>query len=160
MKKYLTEAFYIGIIAVGIALATNALRSEGLPLSSDSPSNDSAPSESSRRRIGIESAIAHFNRQDALFADARPAADFAAGHIAGAVSLPVHRQDDWFEKIFTRVGPEKTVITYCAGSECTLGQELARVLTEAGFENVFYLVDGWGQWTARQMPIEKGEEEQ
>jgi rhodanese-related sulfurtransferase len=156
MKKHLTEVFYIGILAVGIALATNALRSDGLPLSSDRPSNDSAPLESSRRRIGIDSAIAHFNRQDALFADARPAADFAAGHIAGAVSLPVHQPDDWFEKIFTRLEPEKTVITYCAGSECTLGQELAQVLTEAGFENVFYLVDGWGQWTARNLPVETG----
>lgn len=160
MKKHLTEAFTIGAVAVGIALATNLLRTDGLPLLYDHPANEPVLTESSQRQIGIDAAVARFNRQDAWFADARPAADYAAGHIAGAVNLPAHRQEEWLEKIFADVDPEKTIITYCAGPKCTLGQELAQVLTEAGFENVFYLVDGWGQWTARQMPTEKGEEDQ
>jgi 3-mercaptopyruvate sulfurtransferase SseA len=37
-----------------------------------------------------------------------------------------------------------------------LSQELAEKLTWLGFENVYYLKDGWGLWKERKLPISKG----
>lgn len=156
MKKFLLEASIICILAIAMALLTNGLRSNGLPLSAAQTPVETTTMDEGVRRISIEAAVVKFDQKAALFADARPAADFAAGHIAGAVSLPVSASDQWMGRFLATTDPEQTVITYCAGPRCELGMQLARILSEAGFERVFYVVDGWGQWNARSMPTEKG----
>lgn len=157
MKKYLSETLIICISAITLALLINGLRTHSLPLLSAANLSEATTGDQMVRQISIETAEAEFNQNRALFADARPAADFAAGHIAGAVNLPASAPDQWMGRIFESADPEQPLITYCAGPECTLGKQLARTLTEAGYEKVFYLVDGWGQWTSRNLPIEKGE---
>ena len=142
---------------MALALLSNALRKDGLPLFDAGGAINSTDAEPGVQHIGVEAAIVRFNQGDALFADARAAADFSAGHIAGAVNLPALQPDQWMDHFFSNVDPQQTVITYCAGPDCTLGKQLARTLTEAGFEQVFYMVDGWGQWTSRNLPIEKKE---
>ena len=156
MKKNLSEALIICFLAIGIAAGINIMRSDPLPFWVNDTPNDFSKAETTIQKIEIEAAIAHFDEQKALFADARSEADFAAGHISGAFNLPPQQTDLWFEKIFNSVEPEKTIITYCNGANCALAKQLAQILTEAGFEKVFYLVDGWGQWTKHNMPIEKG----
>ncbi len=136
-------------------MIVNHMRSDPLPLSGYDPSKAPSADESGFQKIGIEAAIAHFKDETAIFADARSAVDFAAGHISGAFNLPPQQPDLWFEKIFTDVEPEKPVITYCDGANCALAKQLAQILADAGFEKVYYLVDGWGQWTAHNLPTEK-----
>ena len=157
MKKNLPQALIICIAAVALALLTNSLRSNGLPLFDAGGSAHSTETNPGVRQIEFEAAVVRFNQGDALFADARSDADFSAGHIAGAVNLPALQPERWLEKFLPKVDPQQTVITYCAGADCTLGKQLAQTLAEAGFEQVFYLMDGWGQWTSRNLPIEKGE---
>jgi rhodanese-related sulfurtransferase len=157
MKKFLTDALIISVVAVAMALLTNGLRTNRLPLLSAAGPAQATAVDQDVRQISIDTAEAKFNQNTALFADARPAADFAAGHIAGAVNLPAAASEQWLGRLFASTDPEQTLITYCAGPKCNLGKQLARILTEAGFEQVFYLVDGWGQWTSRDLPIEKGE---
>lgn len=157
MKKYYSEALILCILAIGIGVVVNMVRSDRLPLFAENTQADSIDPESKFQQITIESAITHFQQKNALFADARAATDFESGHIAGAINLPPQQSDQWFEKVFTSVDPEKTVITYCSGANCALAKQLAQILSEAGFEQIFYLADGWGQWTANNMPIEKGE---
>ena len=157
MKNHLYEAFILCAAAIIIALISNGVRSDRLPLLSNAASDASNVADEDVRPIAIETAIAKFEQGDALFADARPAADYAAGHIAGAVNLPAMDSDQWLGRLFNSADPEQTIIAYCSGPNCILGKQLARTLGEAGFAQVYYLVDGWGQWTSRKLPIETGQ---
>ena len=158
MKRILSEALIVSILAAAAALATNGLRTDGLRLL-NMGAGTVAQTDAGVGEISIDAAVAAFNQDSALFADARRPADFAAGHIAGAVNLPAGQPDRWLENMFAAAEPDKPVITYCAGSDCTLSKRLAETLSDAGFERVFYLVDGWGQWTARNLPTEKGKKD-
>ena len=157
LKKNLTEALIICFLAIGIAVVTNIMRSDPLPLFVRDTLDDPKEAESAIRKMDIEAAKDHFSEQNALFADARSEIDFATGHISGAVNLPPQQMDQWFENIFSSVEPERTIITYCNGANCELAIQLAQILTDAGFEKVYYLVDGYGQWTRHNMPTEKDE---
>ena len=100
MKKNIAEALIICFLAIGIGVVTNFMRSDPLPLFTNDTPDDSSHAETALQKIEIAAAIDHFNEQNALFADARPEADFAAGHIAGAVNLPPQSMGLWFEEIF------------------------------------------------------------
>lgn len=157
MKKYLSDALIICMAAITLALLTNGLRTDSLAYFSVEKTVESTSADQQARQISIEAAIANFKQNSAIFADARPAADFIAGHIAGAVNLPASASEQWLGRLFASADPQQTLITYCAGPKCSLGKQLAQTLTEAGFEQTYYLVDGWGQWTSRNLPIETGE---
>ena len=65
------------------------------------------------RRIGWERFAAEAKAQGAVLLDARSAADFARGHIAGAVNLPFSEFTD--EKLARVLGPDKDrpIYIYC-----------------------------------------------
>lgn len=157
MKRSYPEALVICLAAAALGLIVNGLRPDGLPLFPREAPRSIAVDPQNPRQIPIEEAIARFKQGDALFADARSPADYAAGHIAGAVNLPAQTPDAWMPRVFAEVPPDRTVITYCSGSRCILSEKLAEILAEAGFENVFHLEDGWTRWTERGLPTEKGD---
>jgi len=89
-----------------------------------------------------------YDADGAVFVDARPAEDYAAGHIAGASSLPF---DDVFKKPelakqFADRG--KPIVTYCDGGDCELSRDLAFTLIDQGHKKVLFFKDGLPGWKA------------
>ena len=163
LKTSLKETAVILSISAVLALAVNGLRPHPLPLLKN-PSQPLAAEvapiatdESDSRSISIEGAVQYFEQETALFVDARMPADYAAGHIQGAVNLPDHRFDEKIGPFLEATVPETPIITYCDGINCPLSKDLAEKLVLMGFENVYHLPDGWASWQAHRMPIEKGE---
>lgn len=149
--KGVREAALILLMAAGLAYGIDLFR-EGTPAAiSHAPQK----AEGSRS-ITIEEALRRFEEGSAVFVDARPAIDFQAGRIKGAISLPDQDFDAYIGPFLAKTPEETLLITYCEGKSCPLSRRLAEKLMMAGYEKVFHLEDGWGQWKKRGLPLEKG----
>mgnify|MGYP003527023793 CR=1 FL=1 len=89
-----------------------------------------------------------------FFADARPIVAYEAGHIQNALHLEPGAVEEWAEKLIANYTPDQPIIAYCEGEQCRLSLELAERLTWLGYEKVYYLVDGWGQWKRHGLPVD------
>lgn len=163
-RKSVKEALVIVILAGCLALLINALRTDGIgifsgpPVQSDESTDLPDVEADGFTRISIEAAINDFEQKTAVFLDARSSEDYALGHIAGAVSFPDRLFDDRIGPFLENTPPEIKLITYCEGERCALSKSLAEKLSLAGYEKVYLLVDGWGQWKKLKLPVEREEE--
>jgi rhodanese-related sulfurtransferase len=89
-----------------------------------------------------------------IFVDARSREDYAAGHLPGAVSLPVGEFEENITAFLERYPPDASIITYCSGRTCLDSHHLADLLVEFGYDNVNVFIDGFPGWEAEGHPIE------
>lgn len=81
--------------------------------------------------------------------DVRPAEEYAAGHIPGALSIPVDQLADRIAEL-----PEQTeVVAYCRGAYCVLAYDAVRLLRERGRRAV-RLTDGMLEWRLAELPVD------
>jgi rhodanese-related sulfurtransferase len=97
-----------------------------------------------------------FDAGGALFVDAREAAEYAEGHIAGALSVPF---DDAVKNPallnpFKQAG--KPLILYCSGGDCELSKDLAKNMLADGIRKVLVFTDGLPAWKAAGYPMDAG----
>ncbi|MBK8566830.1 MAG: metalloregulator ArsR/SmtB family transcription factor [Saprospiraceae bacterium] len=64
--------------------------------------------------------------------DVRPAAEFAAGHLENALSIPIEELPQRFSELPRHL----TIITYCRGPFCTFADEAVQFLKAKGFDAV------------------------
>lgn len=95
-----TLALALSACASGSAAPTQAQTTHGIPLT-----------EADVPRISAEDARAAVERGEAVIVDVRSVESFAAGHIQGAVSIPLEK----FETSLDSLSFEKDqwIITYC-----------------------------------------------
>ncbi len=103
--------------------------------------------------IPLEDAAALFAENAAVFLDARSPAEYGQGHIQGAVNLPWHEVDTYFETVIMTLDPEAMIITYCDGEACPLSHDLALFLQNLGFTQVKVLLNGWVRWKKHNLPV-------
>ena len=84
----------------------------------------------------------------AFFLDARAPADYAAGHIPGAYSLPAENFDARYPKVENLLTLESQLVVYCDGLQCDLSHELTARLRQLGYTRVRILQNGWTTWRA------------
>ncbi|HEY0946171.1 MAG TPA: rhodanese-like domain-containing protein [Opitutaceae bacterium] len=84
---------------------------------------------------------------DALWVDARKAADYARDHVSGAVLL---NEDAWDEQLGGFVEawrPGQGVVVYCDSAGCGASRLVAeRLRRELGVDDVVVLQGGWAGW--------------
>ena len=78
-----------------------------------------------------------------VLVDVRPASEFAAGHVAGAVNIPV---SDLAERM-TDLPRDARVVAYCRGPYCVMAATAVGRLREAGFDAT-RLAGGYPDWAA------------
>ena len=83
--------------------------------------------------------------------DVRPAEEYAAGHIPGAVSVPVDQLADRLAELPADV----EVVAYCRGAYCVLAHDAVRLLSERG-RSARKLVDGMLEWQLAGLPVAAG----
>ena len=156
------QAGAIIVIACLLAVCTNLLRDNGLPLVGDwSADSRFADNSGQSLVIGLTAASRMYADNQAVFVDARPAAQYDQGRIKGAVSLPWQNAHERFMEVAARLEGEKTIICYCDGENCELSHELALFLSDMGFENVRVLVNGWTKWRRAGLPTKtKGHDDE
>jgi rhodanese-related sulfurtransferase len=84
--------------------------------------------------------------------DVRPVAEFAAGHIPGARSIPAGELAARIHEL-----PEgRTIVAYCRGPYCVFADTAVTLLREHGYSAV-RLVEGLPDWRAAGLPVETAE---
>jgi len=80
--------------------------------------------------------------------DVRPEREYAAGHIAGARSIPIDELDDAVAKLPRR----REIVAYCRGPYCVYADDAVRLLRERGL-NARRLDVGLPEWRLEGRPI-------
>jgi rhodanese-related sulfurtransferase/DNA-binding HxlR family transcriptional regulator len=81
--------------------------------------------------------------------DVRPPEEFAAGHLPGAINIPL----DELEKHLDEIDQEQEVVAYCRGPHCVLAFDAVARLRERGF-NAHRLEGGLPEWKLAGLPVE------
>lgn len=105
--------------------------------------------------VGVEQARAIVEGGAHIILDARPPADFAAGHLPGSFSVPSEQMDKYLPQVLPMLTPAQPVLTYCSGHQCDESVKLSRHLIDNGFTNVVLFQGGWADWSAAKLPVEK-----
>lgn len=86
-----------------------------------------------------------------LVVDVRPAAEFLAGHVPGAVSVP----PDEMDARVRRLPAGADVVAYCRGPFCVYADDAVRTLRQHGRRAV-RLEDGFPEWRRAGLPVAVG----
>jgi len=84
-----------------------------------------------------------------IVVDVRPREEFEAGHIAGALSIPLSMLD----KRLSEIPAECDIVAYCRGPYCVLAAEAVRLLRRRGYR-AFRLQEGYPEWRDGGLPVE------
>jgi len=94
-----------------------------------------------------------------LFIDSRGGDDFAAGHIPGALSVPlerIQRSRKTAPGLVTLDFPgAQTLIVYCEGGDCQTSISLAKIIHDKGYKDIRIFAGGWAEWHAAGLPEER-----
>ena len=107
--------------AVGCGWRCATPRSRGWPRSSAPPATTSARTST---RSDATSCSQRLGRGDVVLVDVRPEAEYAAGHIEGARSIPL----DELERRLAELPADREVVAYCRGPFCAYAHEAVRRL--------------------------------
>jgi rhodanese-related sulfurtransferase/DNA-binding transcriptional ArsR family regulator len=83
--------------------------------------------------------------------DLRPAEEYAAGHIAGALSVPL----DELQARLAELPSDEEVVAYCRGPFCSLSHQGVSLLRRAGWR-ASRLEDGFPEWRLAGLPVVTG----
>jgi len=82
--------------------------------------------------------------------DVRPPEEFAAGHVPGAVNIPVHE----LEKRLAELPKRKEVVAYCRGPYCLMSYDAVVLLRKKGLK-ARRLQDGLPEWRLAGLPVQR-----
>ena len=88
--------------------------------------------------------------EDLVVLDVRPAAEHAAGHLPGAVSIPVEE----LRRRMAELPRDREIVAYCRGPYCAFAHEAVAVLREEGF-TARRLEDGLPEWQAAGLAVSR-----
>lgn len=173
MKKFLWQAGVILGISIIIALTYNQFSRSPLPIFKTFDAHHTALVINGEKNNDATEPvlIPHFEEIDAetiqslmesgggALLDARKTEEYNAGHIPGAISLPISKFQETYPTAEHLLKNGKIIIVYCIGSDCTDSSLLAMELQNKGCEDIFVYKGGFEDWTALGNPVETCEGE-
>lgn len=96
--------------------------------------------------------VARVRSGDAILIDVRPHEEYLAGHLPGALSIPVEELAGRLRDL----SKEHEIVAYCRGPYCMLSAEAVRALSRRGFR-ASRLEDGVLEWRAAGMKVVTGD---
>ncbi|MDQ2187176.1 metalloregulator ArsR/SmtB family transcription factor [Alcaligenaceae bacterium A4P071] len=98
--------------------------------------------------VSIEE-LMHRLEEGVLLLDVRSEADYAAGHIPGAINIPTEALEDHFAEL----PRDQDILAYCGGRYCVLSIQAVSLLRAQGFK-AHRLGDGFPGWRAAGLRVE------
>jgi DNA-binding transcriptional ArsR family regulator/rhodanese-related sulfurtransferase len=103
--------------------------------------------------VAMSELLARASSGKVVILDTRPAREFAAGHIAGALSVPV----DELKRRLDDLPKSKEIVAYCRGPYCVYADRAVEVLRSSG-RRARRLSVGFPEWKAAGLPVEEDTE--
>lgn len=91
--------------------------------------------------------------RDVTLIDVRPESEFAAGHLPGAINIPMDELDGRLREL----PPDLEVVAYCRGPFCVMAVDALATLREHGFRATHF-DRGVADWRALGLPVEGGDD--
>jgi len=114
--------------------------------------------EAARRLLGPpveavsrEELLARVLTGDAVVVDLRPTEEYEAGHIAGALSIPLSE----LEARLAELPADLEIVAYCRGPYCAMSPEGIALLERHG-RRARRLEDGFPEWRLAGLPVQFG----
>ena len=98
--------------------------------------------------VSFDDLMARLRRGDVVVVDTRPPHEYAAGHIAGAISIPV----DQLKRRLSRLPKHDEYVAYCRGPYCVYADRAVELLRKSG-RRARRLVGGLPEWRAAGLPV-------
>ncbi len=96
--------------------------------------------------------LARARKGEVTVVDVRPAEEYRAGHIQGAISVPLAELKDRIAEL----PREQEIVAYCRGPYCVWAAQAVQLLHERGF-HARHLEDGVLDWRAAGYRVTAGE---
>ena len=101
--------------------------------------------------IDRDELLARLETGDLILIDVRPAGEYAAGHLPGAISVP----PDDIDNVLDELPEDREIVAYCRGPYCVYADDAIRSLTAHG-RRARRLREGIPEWRRHGGPIETG----
>ena len=98
--------------------------------------------------VNRDSLIQRVKEGTVIVLDVRPAEEYQAGHIPGAISIPLKA----LEQRLSELPQDQEIVAYCRGPYCVLAVQAVQVLRSKGF-HAFRMEEGVQDWRARGFPV-------
>ncbi len=95
-----------------------------------------------------------FGQGEAVFIDSRSREEFNAGHIPGALNIPLEENKEGLKNGRLPYSQDHVLVVYCEGGGCQTSIALAKLIHALGFRNIRIFSDGFGEWSASGLPME------
>ena len=146
------------VLSLLISLLVNILRTESLPFVAvplnkieDIAQIENTSLQPQIREISIDIAEKLF-LDSLLFIDARAEEYYHEGHIPNSIC-----NDDLDSLVYQVEGLisyNEGFVVYCSDDDCGSSEDLAYLLQEQGFMNIYLFKGGWKQWTENDLPVD------
>jgi rhodanese-related sulfurtransferase len=103
--------------------------------------------------VGREELLERAARGEIVVLDVRPVEEYRAGHIPGAVSMPI----DALEARLAELPDGVEVVAYCRGPYCVFARDAVRLLRARG-RPARRLLDGLPEWRLAGLPVAVGQD--
>jgi rhodanese-related sulfurtransferase/DNA-binding transcriptional ArsR family regulator len=98
--------------------------------------------------ISIADLVDRLQAGQVTLLDVRPPEEYAAGHLPGAINIPLSELTQRLQELPTN----GAVVAYCRGPYCALSHEAAALLQQRGF-TALRLQEGYPEWKAEGLPV-------
>ena len=103
--------------------------------------------------VAREELLDRLERGKVIILDVRPVEEFAAGHIPGALSVPLEQLD----AALARLPKRAEIVAYCRGPYCVLAPQAVERLQAKGFK-ARRLAEGLPEWRLAGLPVAIGQQ--
>ncbi|HEX9121915.1 MAG TPA: metalloregulator ArsR/SmtB family transcription factor [Actinomycetota bacterium] len=101
--------------------------------------------------ISRDDLLGRLSAGDSAVLDVRPQEEYEAGHIPGALSIPLPE----LEQRLGELPRDLEIVAYCRGPYCVLAPEALDILRHRGIR-ARRLEDGFPEWRIARLPVEVG----
>ena len=101
--------------------------------------------------VQLEELLRRARTGEVVILDTRPAREYAAGHIAGAISVPI---DELYQRL-RQLPKSKAYVAYCRGPYCVYADQAVARLRKSG-RRARRLAAGFPEWKSAGLPVETG----